>query len=57
MKKVDAIDVINDLPSEFDLELLIEKLIFIDKVEEGLKQLENNQTTSNEEVKKLIKKW
>jgi len=57
MKKIDVIDVVNNLPSEFDLELLIEKLVLIDKIEEGLKQLENGKTTSNEDVKGLVKKW
>lgn len=57
MKKTDAIDAINEMPKEFDLELLIEKLVFIEKVEEGLRQAETGNTVSHEKVKELVKKW
>lgn len=32
------LETVNDLPQEFELELLIQKLIFIDSIEEGIKQ-------------------
>lgn len=51
MKKTDVIDAINEMPKEFDLDLLIEK------VEEGLKQAEIGNTVSHEEVKDLVNKW
>jgi hypothetical protein len=57
MKKTNVLEVINEMPSDFDLETLIEKLIFIEKVEEGLIQLESGKTTSHEAVKELVKKW
>lgn len=57
MKREQAIEAVNTLPAEFDLDELMEKLVFIDKVEEGLKQLEDGKTVSNEEVKALVKKW
>ena len=34
------LETVNDLPQEFELELLIQKLIFIDSIEEGIKQAE-----------------
>ncbi|MDY0344772.1 MAG: hypothetical protein RBR28_14445 [Lentimicrobium sp.] len=46
-----------NLPDSFTIDELIEQLIFIEKVEEGLKQSENGITISNEEVKSLIDKW
>lgn len=39
------------MPYDFDLELLIEKLVFIEKVEAGLSQLEIRKTTPHEDVK------
>ncbi|WP_198342286.1 hypothetical protein [Pedobacter psychrophilus] len=57
MKKVNAIEAINEMPNDFDLELLIEKLVFIEKVEAGLSQLEEGETKTHEEVKELIKGW
>ena len=46
-----------NLPDSFTIDELIEQLIFIEKVEEGLKQSEDGKTISNEEVKSLIDKW
>jgi predicted transcriptional regulator len=57
MKKDSVLDAINDFPQEFELEELIEKLVFVEKVEKGLHQLEEGKTTSHEEVKEAIKKW
>jgi predicted transcriptional regulator len=48
---------IKNLPESFTIDELIDQLIFIEKVEEGLKQSENGQVVSNEEVKKIIDKW
>jgi predicted transcriptional regulator len=56
MKKANAIEAINEMPNDFDLELLIEKLVFIEKVEAGLSQLEEGKTTPHEDVKELVKK-
>jgi len=57
MKKTNVIDVINEMPKEFDLEVLIEKLVFIEKIEEGLKQAEMGNTVSHENVKESVNKW
>lgn len=57
MKREKAIATIKELPPEFELEDLIEKLIFVEKVEKGLKQLDEGKTISHERVKEVIKKW
>ena len=57
MKREKAIDTINDLPQEFELEELLEKLIFVEKVESGLIQLETGQVVSHERFKEIVKKW
>lgn len=46
-----------NLPDSFTIDELIEQLIFIEKVEEGLKQSEDGKTIANEVVKSIIEKW
>jgi hypothetical protein len=49
---------VNELPKEFNLEELFEQLVFIEKVEKGLKQSEKGQTISHYKViKHFQKKW
>lgn len=57
MKREKAIATIKELPPEFELEDLIEKLIFVEKVEKGLKQLDEGKTIPHERVKEVTKKW
>ena len=45
------------MPDEFNLEDIIEKLIFIDKVEKGLKQLDNKITLTHSAVKTKVQEW
>jgi len=48
---------IKELPQEFELEELMEKLIFVEKVELGLKQLDDGKTVDHAQVKEMVKKW
>ena len=52
-----ALDTIKELPDEFELEDLIEKLVLIEKVEQGLKQLDEGETLPHEKVKEIASKW
>lgn len=57
MKKEKVIEVIEAMPQNFELDALFEKLIFIEKVEEGLKDADEGRTISHEEVEKISKGW
>ena len=57
MKRDKAIDTVKELPKEFELEDLIEKLVVIEKVEQGLAQLKKGKTVTHEKVKEIAKKW
>ena len=57
MKRDKAIDTVKELPKEFELETLIEKLVFVEKVEHGLEQLKKGKTVAHEKVKEMSKKW
>ena len=47
-------DAIKEFPPDFELDSLIEKLIFMEKVEKGLLQLEQDKTISHGKVKELV---
>jgi len=57
MKREKAIETVKEFPQEFELEELIERLVFIEKVEKGLKQAEEGKVTSHDKVKEMTKKW
>lgn len=57
MTKSKAIETIKNLPDEFDLDTLVKKLIFIEKIEQGLQQAKEGKTKSHEEVVKIVDKW
>ena len=57
MKRDKVIETVKELPQEFDLEELIERLIFVEKVEKGLEQIKEGKTVPHEQVKEMIKKW
>lgn len=54
MEKKKALEAIQELPESFALEVLIERLIFIEKVEKGLEQVKEGKTVSLEELKNPI---
>jgi hypothetical protein len=57
MQREKVIDAVMELPLEFELDELMEKLIFVEKMEQGLKQLNEGKTVDHLKVKELIKKW
>ena len=57
MTKHQVVDSLKNFPEKFSVEDLIEKLIFIEKVEEGLVQSKNGETVSMQEAKKRLHKW
>ena len=48
---------IEGMPNEFDLEELFERLIFIQKVEEGLEDARAGRVISAEELLKEVRTW
>ena len=48
---------INEFPEEMSIEEVIEKLIFIDKLETRIQESKNNEVMDEEEVKTEIGKW
>lgn len=48
---------ISSLPQDFDLDALVERLMFIEKVETGLAQLDQGEYKTQEEVEQLVNSW
>ena len=48
---------INNLPDKFTIDELIDRLIFMEKIEEGIQQSEEGKVVSNEDLKIIIDKW
>ena len=57
MKRDKAIDTVKEFPKEFELEDLFERLVFVEKVEQGLAQLKKGKTVAHNKVKEMVKKW
>ncbi|MCX6319595.1 MAG: hypothetical protein NTW29_20120 [Bacteroidetes bacterium] len=57
MKRDKVIDTIKELPKQFELEELLERLVFVEKVEQGLAQVKKKKTVAHSKVKELVKKW
>jgi hypothetical protein len=58
MDRSKVIQTLDTLPEVFETEALLEKLLFIDKVEKGMKDVAEGRTLSLQEVKQQFeKKW
>jgi predicted transcriptional regulator len=57
MKRDKVLETVKEFPQEFDLEDLIERLIFVEKVEKGLQQIQEGKTVPHEQVKEIVKEW
>lgn len=57
MTREAVIEAMSTLPKEFDLDALVERLIFMEKVEEGLAQLDRGESKTQEEVEQLVRSW
>lgn len=58
MKKTKVIETLKDLPDEFNLEELVEKLLFIEEVEKGVEDVSKGKTMDLKEAKRKIQdKW
>jgi hypothetical protein len=48
---------LKDFPEEFSLDQLVEKLIFIEKLEERIKESEDGKTLTEEEFNAETSQW
>lgn len=57
MNKDKAMETVKELPQEFELEELLEKLVFIEKTGIGIKQLKEGKTVTHDKAKEIARKW
>jgi hypothetical protein len=57
MRKAGVFELMQEMPEEFELEELIEKLIFKEKIELALLQVSEGKTVSHERVKEIVNSW
>jgi len=57
INKAKLLKTLSDFPEEFSIEDLIEKLIFMQKVENGLHESSVKKIVSEEEARKKLAKW
>ena len=57
MKKSTIIHTLNDLPNKFNLDDFLERLIVIEKIDEGMEEAKAGKTLSHDKVKKMVAKW
>lgn len=53
MKREKVIETLKELPKEFELDVLLEKLVFVEKVNKGLSQIKKGETLTHEKVKEI----
>lgn len=57
MKKSTVIESINQLPDEFSIDDIIERLIIIEKIEKGRQEVKDGKVNSEEQAKAKLSKW
>lgn len=57
ISKKSVIQGLEQLPDQFSVDDLLDRLLLIEKVETGLKQSKNKETVSTEEARKKLEKW
>ena len=55
--KESLLKYIGELPDQFSIDELMDKILFLHKIEVGLEQSKNDQITPNDDVKDQFKKW
>ena len=57
MKKAQVLETIQDMPEDISIDLLMEKLMVLQKIEEGQKQISEGKVYTEEEAGKKLEKW
>ena len=57
LTKNEVIKTISNLPESFSIDELIDRLVFMDKVEKGITQSNENLVFSKLQAKKRLSKW
>ena len=57
MTKEKLLETIKDLPENFELEDLFDRLLLIKRIEEGVRQSQQGETLTEAEAKNYLNRW
>ena len=57
MKKSAVIESISKLPDEVTIDEIVERLIVIEKIEKGRKEVQDGKVNTEEQAKAKLSKW
>ena len=57
LTKEEVKKTIDRLPDSFTVDQIVEELVVLDKIEKGLKDVEEGKVYSTQQVKDQLKKW
>ena len=57
LTKTQVVDTLKQMPENFSIDQLFDKLNFVSKVEIGLSQSANGQINTKEQAKEKLSKW
>jgi hypothetical protein len=57
MRKSAVLDSISNLPDEFSIDEIIERLIIIEKIDKGRQHVKEGKINTEEQTKEKLSKW
>lgn len=57
LTKKQVLSVLKDMPDTFDTTVLFDRILLLNKIGEGRKQIKEGKTHSFEQAKKKLRKW
>jgi hypothetical protein len=57
LKKETVIQTIQQLGGQFSIDELLDRLIFLNKVEEGLEDIKNGKVLSEDQARERLSEW
>jgi len=57
LTKEQLLKYISELPDQFSIDELMDKILFLHKIETGLEQSKDDQIIPHDQVKDRLKKW
>ncbi|MDP2188971.1 MAG: hypothetical protein Q8J69_09855 [Sphingobacteriaceae bacterium] len=57
VKKQAVLSMVNEMPNEFSIDEMLDKLILLQKIEMGQQDVAAGRVKSEEEAKKQLNKW
>lgn len=57
LTKEKVMDAINKFPDEFSLDELVDRMILLEKIDEGIRQSKTGQVVSENQLDEEMKQW